>query len=58
MNDIIAEIEKYNLSSMPSYVLDEDVCQFLVDRSQEYNAELTLKEAGSWEAATRIVLTD
>lgn len=51
-------LEKFDLSSAPDFVFNEEMVSRIMEESREEEAILTLKEAGSWESATRLVLTD
>lgn len=56
--DIIAKLQKYNISVLPSHDIPEDRRAALNKSIKDVNAKLTIKEAGSWVSASRLVLTD
>lgn len=51
-------LKSFDLSSAPDFVFNEEMVSRIMKDSREEEAMLTLKEVGSWESATRLVLTD
>lgn len=57
-DNIFAELEKYPLEDCKTVIFEEDMYAYLRDIHNQLNSDLAIKEAASWEAATRLVLTD
>ena len=57
-DNIFAELEKYPLGDCKTVIFDEDIYTYLKDKHHQLNSDLAIKEAASWEAATKLVLTD
>lgn len=57
-DNIFAELEKYPLEDCKTVIFDEDMYTYLKDKHTQLVSDVALKEAASWEAATRLVLTD
>ena len=57
-DNIFAELEKYPLEDCKTVIFDEDVHTYLRDKHNQLNSDLAIKEAASWKAATKLVLTD
>ena len=56
--NIFAELDLFNIDNAKTVIFEEDVYAYLRDKHSEMNADLAIKEAGSWETASRLVLTD
>lgn len=55
---IFAELEKYPLEDCKTVIFDEEIYAYLKDKHTQLNSDLALKEAASWEVASKLVLTD
>ena len=57
-NNLLEELGKFNLSECKTIIFDDDVYAYLTDKHVKMNSRLNIKEAESWESATKLVLTD
>lgn len=56
--NIIPELEQFHLPETSDFVVDQKKILHLNKKYRKLNTELTIKEAASWETASRLVLTD
>lgn len=52
------DLEKYGLSDFSDVALDASAYEFLAEEAEKLNERLVQEEAGSWETASKLVLTD
>lgn len=57
-NSLLEELGNFNLSECKTIIFDDDVYAYLTDKHSKMNSRLNIKEAESWESATKLVLTD
>lgn len=57
-SEILDGINNIDTNSAVEYHFDNEVCIYINEQSRAYSEELSVKEAGSWESANRLVLTD
>lgn len=57
-DNIFAELDKYPLEDCKTVIFDENIYTYLRDKHNQLNSDLAIKEAASWDAANRLVLTD
>lgn len=57
-NNIFEELEKYNLAGCKTVIFDEEIYAYLKEKHRNLNSKLAIKEAQSWESASKFVLTD